>query len=154
MVIAASAMFADASASAPRTLAGVTLGAPLARDVVQRFGAEKHPGTGANAATWTWKRAGGGVVTVSTDNAGVVQRIDFTAKQGESDAIDLPCAGSFEIQQSHLNLDFAAEKSACVSTGDAGSYTLPDGSVFEARFEGPGDGQLLEAIWYRPAARV
>ncbi|HVR48077.1 MAG TPA: hypothetical protein VMT95_15710 [Candidatus Binatia bacterium] len=77
--------------------------------------------------------------------------IDFLAKQGEDADIDLPCVNKFPIQDSHVNLDIAIEGSACVPISD-GAYRLRDGSVLFVWFEGPGDGQLQEARWYRPVS--
>lgn len=67
-------------------------------------------------------------------------------------AIDLPCIGTFPIQDSNVNLELAIEQTACKAFGVEGMYSLQDGSIVEVRFEGPGDGQLIEAAWYWPPA--
>jgi len=144
----AAAVGANAEPAPPRTLAGVMLGATLAAV------ATGHPNTNSfrtSAGTRsTWNTPKGGTVAVSADRAGKVVGVDFLAKQGEDEDIDLPCVKNFPIQDSHVNLDFAIEGSACVPVGD-GAYRLRDGSVLFVWFEGPGDGQLQEARWYRPA---
>ena len=49
-----------------------------------------------------------------------------------------------------MSLELALRKTAC-SAFSGTTYTLPDRSVVEVRFSAPGDGQLVEAIWYRPS---
>lgn len=49
-----------------------------------------------------------------------------------------------------MNLEFALNKTAC-SAFNGATYGLPDRSLVAVRFDGPGDGQLIEAIWYRPS---
>jgi hypothetical protein len=130
------------------TLAGVTLSSN-ARQVLS-----EHPGAQASANGsdhwWRWRRLGGGTVTVTADDTGEVTRVDFQADRGQDGNIDLPCVGAFPIQDSDVNLNFALRKTAC-SAFNGAAYGLPDRSVVDVRFNGPGDGQLAEATWYRPS---
>jgi hypothetical protein len=130
------------------TLAGVALGAPALDVVAKHPEARRAPG-GSNS-TWAWRRKEGGSVTIFLDVKGIIVKIDFTADQNEQGSVDLPCASAFDVQGSHVNLQMAADPSLCKIAGaDVGTYTLTDGSTLRVRF-GPGDGQLLEAVWYRP----
>jgi hypothetical protein len=114
-----------------------------------------HPGATGYARSrgvlWTWKRPEGGSLDVYTDPNGIITSIDFTAEKGEKGTIDLPCAEGFDIQSSHVNLDFAVDQKVSVP-GNMGTYELPDHSILQVTFDGPGDGQLHEAVWFRAAA--
>lgn len=131
-----------------QTLAGVA----LRSNVMQVL--SDHPGARASATSsgrwWRWSRREGGSVTVTADDTGEVTRVDFEADRGQDGNIDLPCVGAFPIQDSDVNLNFALHKTAC-SAFNGAAYGLPDRSVVDVRFNGPGDGQLAEAMWYRPS---
>jgi hypothetical protein len=132
-----------------QTLAGVT----LSSNVTQVL--SEHPGAQASANGsshwWRWNMRGGGTVTITADDTGEVTRVDFQADRGQKGNIDLPCVGAFPVQDSDVNLNFALARTAC-SAFNGAAYGLPDRSVVEVRFNGPGDGQLAEATWYRPSA--
>jgi hypothetical protein len=81
---------------------------------------------------------------------GNITRVDFQADKGEDNDIDLPCVGAFSVQDSVVNLNSALDKTAC-SVFNGAVYGLPDRSLVAVRFNGPGDGQLAEATWYRPS---
>jgi hypothetical protein len=135
-----------AAASTPRTLVGVSLGTQAAQVISAHPEARRE----ANAAgsKWTWKRSGGGFVTVYANGQGSITKIDFVADEGESDSVDIPCGQPFPVQDSHVNMQLDADDAYCVLTkGDLATYQLRDGSMFQALFDGPGDGQLHEAIW-------
>lgn len=51
-----------------------------------------------------------------------------------------------------MNLEVALDKTRC-SAFNGLTYGVPDRSLVEVRFDGPGDGQLAEAIWYRPTQK-
>jgi hypothetical protein len=138
-----------AAGSLTYTLAGLTLGTALEDVTSSHPDARQYPRS--RGTLWEWKRAEGGTVSVYTDRSGVIFSITFTAEQSEAGTIDLPCAGKFDIQDSHVNLDFAIDKKICVP-GNMGTYELPDHSILDVTFDGPGDGQLQEAAWYRPVA--
>lgn len=131
----------------PSTLGGVTLGSNVAQVLAQ------HPGAqGSDHAAghwWRWIIGGGGTVTVTSDSNGAITRVDFQADKGQGGSIDLPCVGAFPIQDSDADLDRALTKTPC-SAFNGEAYGLPDRSVVQVRFGGLGDGQLAEAIWYRP----
>jgi hypothetical protein len=129
------------------TLAGVTLGSNLTQVLSEYPRAERSVNPGQR---WVWSRRGGGTVTVTADDLGNITRIDFVANKGQDNNVDLPCVGAFSVQDSHVNLEFALNKTAC-SAFNGATYGLPDRSLVEVRFDGPGDGQLIEAIWYRPS---
>jgi hypothetical protein len=130
------------------TLAGVT----LSSNVTQVL--SEHPGAQGSANGsghwWRWSRRGGGAVTVTADDAGNVTKVDFLADRGQNDNIDLPCLGAFPVRGSGRNLQFALAKTPC-SAFNGAAYGLPDRSVVDIRFNSPGDGQLMEATWYRPS---
>ena len=129
------------------TLAGVTLGSNLTQVLSEYPGAQRSANPGQR---WFWRRHGGGTVTVTADDLGNITRVDFVADKGQGNNIDLPCVGAFPVQDSHVNLELALNKTAC-SVFNGATYGLPDRSVVEVRFDGPGDGQLVEATWYRPS---
>jgi hypothetical protein len=131
-----------------QTLAGVTLGSNV-RKVLSEHPDAKRAANGTSG-WWRWSKPGGGVVRVSTDEAGSITRIDFQPTEGQDDTIDLPCVGDFPIQASHLNLESALNQTPC-SAFNGATYGLPDHSLVAVRFNGPGDGQLIEATWYRPS---
>jgi hypothetical protein len=130
------------------TLAGVTLGSNLTQVLSEHPGAQRS--TNASGQVWRWSRRGGGTVTITADDIGNITRVDFQADKGRDDNIDLPCVGAFPVQDSDVNLNFALGKTAC-SAFNGAAYGLPDRSVVEVRFDGPGDGQLAEATWYSPS---
>ncbi|MFY9740037.1 MAG: hypothetical protein WAK11_13460 [Candidatus Cybelea sp.] len=132
------------------TLAGVTLGSNLTQVLSEHPGAQRAANPGQR---WFWKRRAGGTVTVTADDLGNITRVDFVVSKGQDDSVDLPCVGAFPVRGSHANLEFALDKTAC-SAFNGATYGLPDRSVVEVRFKGPGygqlgDGELIEAIWYR-----
>lgn len=131
-----------------RALAGVTLGTPALSTIAKHPEArEVHANSGS---TWTWRRKEGGSVAIFADVRGTIVKIEFIADQGEQGTIDLPCAAAFDVQGSHVNLQMAIDPRLCtLSGGDVGTYTLADGSILTATF-GPGDGQLLKAVWSWP----
>ena len=129
------------------TLAGVTLGSDLAQVLSEYPGAQRSASPGQR---WVWSRRGGGTVIVTADYLGNITRVDFVADKGQDNNIDLPCVGAFPVQDSHVNLEFALNKTAC-SAFNGATYGLPDRSVVAVRFNGPGDGQLAEATWYHPS---
>jgi hypothetical protein len=134
------------------TLAGVTLGSNVTQVLPEHPGAQGSPN--GSGHWWRWSRREGGTVTVTPDDAGNITRVDFQADKGQSNSVDLPCVGAFPVQDSHVDLEFALHKTAC-SPFNGAAYGLPDRSVVNVRFNGPGDnglgdGQLVEATWYRP----
>jgi hypothetical protein len=135
---------ANVEPASPSTLAGVPLGATLASvNAAQPSAQVIRTDSGARL---TWNVAGGGIVVASTDRTGKVVEVDFVAREGEDGNIDVPCIGTFSIQDSHVNFDSAIVGKSCTTIGD-GKYQLADGSVLSVSFEGPGDGQLHEATW-------
>jgi hypothetical protein len=138
-----------AASPMPSTLAGVTLGATLAQPALSALGAIRSDNPDGPGSLWTWKRVGGGVVSVLVDTSGTVATVHFVADKGEYDKVDLPCIGPFDLRGSHVNLNFAAVNNGCTMI-DVTSFRLPDGSVFIGSFDGPGDGGLRAATWYRP----
>jgi hypothetical protein len=139
--------FLTAAVKPPDTLGGMTLGARM--QPVTIAGAQKYQRV--TGWVWMWKRPEGGAFTVHTDRNGIITSIEFTADKGEQGTIDLPCAGELDIQDSHVNLQMAVDPRRCTQAG-LSTYTLPDDSILNVEFEGPGDGQLLKAEWYRPSA--
>lgn len=131
-----------------QTLAGVTLGSNVTQVLSRHPGAQSSRGSGR---WWRWSKQDGGAVTITADDSGEVTRVDFQADRGQEGNIDLPCVGAFPVQSSHVNLNFALAKTSC-SAFNGAAYGLPDRSVVAVRFNGPGDGQLAEATWYRPSA--
>jgi hypothetical protein len=129
------------------TLAGVMLGSNLTKVLSEYPGAQRSANPGQR---WTWSRRGGGTVTVTADDLGNITRVDFVASKGQDNNIDLPCVAAFPVQDSDVNLQFALNKTAC-SAFNGETYGLPDRSLVEVRFNGPGDGQLIEATWYSPS---
>ncbi|MGA2759586.1 MAG: hypothetical protein ABSF08_04585 [Candidatus Cybelea sp.] len=129
------------------TLAGVTLGSNLTQVLSEYPGAQRSANPGQR---WFWRRHGGGTVTVTADDLGNITRVDFVADKGQDNSIDLPCVAAFRVQDSHANLESALNKTAC-SVFNGATYGLPDRSEVEVRFDGLGDGQLIEAVWYRPS---
>jgi len=131
------------------TLAGVPLNAVAADIAAENSGARKL--SDQFGWKWTWRRSGGGVVTVWPDTSGKIWRIEFIARPGESDSVDLPCVKAFPIQDSRSNYNSAIDERICVTRGGKDTFGLRDGSSFETDFEGTGDGQLQQALWSRPA---
>jgi hypothetical protein len=134
---------------ATNTLAGVALGSSLAK-VLAEYPSVKPSVNSKRYFAWT--RPGGGTVAVTTDDDGTITRIAFVADKRQSGNIDLPCVAAFPVQDSHVNLELALEKTPC-SAFNGLTYGVPDRSVVEVRFDGPGDGQLAEATWYRPSQK-
>jgi hypothetical protein len=159
-VLAALVAANDAANAAPRTLAGVYLGESLSSDDLKGLGAMRLPDSTdpivpGFASKWTWKRQGGGTMTVSLDDKNRVQRVDFQRENGQRGSIDLPCAHAFPLEDSHVNLGFAAEANNCTPVERTlSTYKVPGGSTFEAKFdESNGDiGGLLEAHWTQTAS--
>jgi hypothetical protein len=129
------------------TLAGVTLGSNLTQVLSEYPGAQRAANPGRR---WFWSRRGGGMLSVTADDLGNITRVDFIADNGQENNVDLPCVGAFPVQHSHVNLEFALDKTAC-SAFNGATYGLSDRSLVDVRFNGSGDGQLIEAIWYRPS---
>jgi hypothetical protein len=129
------------------TLAGVTLGSNLTQVLSEYPGAQRSANSGQR---WFWGSRGGGTVTVTADDLGNITRVDFVANKRQNDSIDLPCVGAFPVRDSHVNLELALDETAC-SAFNGATYALPDRSVVAVRFNGPDDGQFVEAIWYRPS---
>jgi hypothetical protein len=142
------AAVAAASQLKASTLAGVALGSNLTQVPSKYRGAQRSANPGQR---WVWSRRGGGTVTVTADDLGNITRVDFVASKGPDNNIDLPCVGAFPVRDSDVNLQFALAKTAC-SAFNGATYGLPDRSIVAVRFNGPGDGQLIEAVWYRPSA--
>jgi|SRR5579862_3533154 len=94
----------------------------------------------------TWQRKAGGTIAVYAHD-GNVTRVTFDTKIGEGGTIEFPCAHKFNVEGSHMNMQFAAEQSPCHYEGgeDTMSFTLPDGSIFEVEFYGPYDGPVRTA---------
>lgn len=130
-----------------QTLAGVTLGSNVQQVLMEHPTGQYPTGSGRCCR---WSRRVGGTVTVSFDGSGNVAMVDFQADKGEDGKVDLPCVGAFLVRGSPANLSQALSKTPCSAFNGAG-YSLPDRSVVDIRFSGPGDGQLAEATWYRPS---
>jgi hypothetical protein len=141
------ASFTVAIASPPYTLGGMTLGTRIAPIAAAHPDAVRYPRS--RGFLWSWKGAEGGAFDVYTDENGIITSIRFTADERELGSIDLPCAGKFPIDDSHVNLEFAIDPKVCVP-GATGVYELPDHSILDVEFDGPADGQLHGAFWYRP----
>ena len=138
------------SATSSPSLVGISLGAVAADVVAEHPGAEKLTGQQWGSG-WTWRRSGGGVVTVWADAFGKVWRIEFIPTRGEHDSVDLPCVSAFPVQDSHVNLNFAIDWGICAARTEPDTFQLRDRSIFEADFQGQGDGQLQRALWYKSA---
>jgi len=152
-LLLAAAIAVASSSPAPRTLAGLTLGTTLANAASEHPGAEESRDPNGSWHSWKWTRPEGGVVSVWTDSGERITKIDFIVVAGERGSVDLPCARSFDVEGSHVNLGFAVDPKDCVlRQGSMSTYDLPDASIFEARFDSPdvGDFGLREALWYRP----
>lgn len=147
-LVLAAAVAAGAEPRTVVTLAGVALGSNLRRVVLEHPTARRS--RSGSARWWAWSRTGGGTVAITADDLGNVNRVDFVVDKGQDDNIDLPCVGQFPVQDSHVNLEFALNKTSC-SAFNGATYGLPDRSLVAIRFDGPGDGQLIEATWYRPS---
>ena len=153
-LLLAALLVADASPTPsaspmPSTLAGVTLGAMLTQPALTALGAVRSNNPDGPGALWIWHRKGGGVVSVLIDTNGIISTVHFVADKDEYDVVDLPCVGPFDLGGSHVNLNLAVLQTPCTMT-DISSFRLPDGSVFIGFFEGPMDGQMRAATWYRP----
>jgi hypothetical protein len=146
---ATAAPAAPAPTAAPRTLAGVALGASLPDSVVHDPATKQFPNPLGAGTISKWHRIGaGGTVTVVTNADGLATRIEFVADDKEHDIVDLPCAPAFSLTATAKTLDAAAQQASC-NVLDAGTYRLPDGSVFAVQFGAAAGAPLLEAIWYR-----
>ncbi|HET6276696.1 MAG TPA: hypothetical protein VFE16_12270 [Candidatus Cybelea sp.] len=146
LLFATLALTAGKPETAP-TLAGVTLGSNLAQLLSKHSSAKP---SARSSQRFAWSRNEGGEVTVTVDDSGDVTRVDFVASDGRNDAIDLPCVGSFPVQDSHVNLEHALSKTPC-SAFNGLTYGLPDHSLVQVRFDGSSDGHFIEATWYRPS---
>jgi hypothetical protein len=130
----------------PNTLAGVTLGSDAAWVVSNHPDAQKaNDGYGR---WWRWSRTGGGVVTITADGNGRVNRVDFKTERSISGSVDLPCVGTFRLQDSEAGLNSILNKTPC-SVFNGAAYGVPGGSVVTLRFAGTENGDLVEATWYR-----
>ena len=129
------------------TLADVTLGTDVAQVLSEH--PEARQSANGSGRWWRWSRRGGGTVTVTADD-GKITRVDFMADKGQDDNVDLPCVGAFPVQDSHVNLELALNKTPCSAFNGAG-YGLPDHSLVEVHFANLSDGQLVEVTWYRPS---
>jgi len=106
---------------------------------------------------WSWRRAGGGTMMISSDATGKVALVDFVADEGEEDAVALPVAGAFDVRATHTALETALGAQpvqTCMpafSDGYCGAFALRGGSELVAQFE-TNDGQLHRATWSSAAA--
>jgi hypothetical protein len=140
------AVVAAEGAAQARTLAGVTLGSGLA-SVLSKYPNAKRSVN--SERQFAWRRLGGGTVAVTIDDDGAITRVAFVADKGQNDTVDLPCVAEFPVQDSHVNLERALKETPC-SAFNGVTYGVPDHSLVDVRFDGPG-GQLAEATWYRPS---
>jgi hypothetical protein len=138
------------AAPSAESLAGISLGATLA-DVRSEHPDAQVRRNGAGSR-WTWKTPGGGTVTVLADNSERVVKVFFMADRGETDSVDLPCVKNFPVHDSHLNFEATLDQKTCAQLGN-NKYQLNNGSILEAFFGGPGDGQLQFVRWYNPRER-
>lgn len=138
------------AAPSAESLAGISLGATLA-DVRSEHPDAQVRRNGAGSR-WTWKTPGGGTVTVLADNSERVVKVFFMADRGETDSVDLPCVKTFPVHDSHLNFEATLDQKTCAQLGN-NKYQLNNGSILEAFFGGPGDGQLQFVRWYNPRER-
>jgi hypothetical protein len=142
-----------AAAAVSLTFDGIALGDDAAK-IAAAHGA--HSTFTALGPAWSWRRDGGGTLLIAGDAKGKVEAVDFDADPNESDAIDLPGAGSFEVQGSHVAFEKAIgapADSTCPTIyagGFCGSFALAGGTAIVVQFEGPGDGQLHRATWATP----
>lgn len=90
------------------TLAGVTLGSNVMQVLSEHPEAQRSAKESAH--WWRWSRPAGGTVTVTADDAGTITTVDFHAVKSEGGSIDLPCVGSFPVQDSDVNLNVALNK--------------------------------------------
>jgi hypothetical protein len=138
-----------ANAAPSPNLAGVALNATAADVVAKTPGAKKL--SDQLGWKWTWKRRGGGVITVWPDYYGRIWRIEFTAAPGEGDSVDLPCVKTFPVQDTQSKYDASIDSGICVARSGAYTLRLRDGSFFEADFQPTTDGQLYRDLWFRTA---
>ena len=131
------------------TLVGVTIDAVAADVVAEHLDAKKR--SDQLGWSWTWRRVGGGVVSVWPDHFGKIWRIEFVAAPGEDDSVDLPCVKAFPVQDSRANYNSAIDSGTCIARTGRDTFRLRDSSFFEADFEGAGEGRLQRALWSRPA---
>ena len=141
-------LITDAATPSPN-LAGVALNAVAADVAAQNPGARKL--SDQWGWKWTWRRRGGGVVTVWPDHYGKIWRIEFDATLREGDSVDLPCVKAFPVHDSQSTYDAEVDSGICVTRSGAYTLRLQDGSSFEANFQPTTDGQLYRALWFRSA---
>src|SRR5579863_6903800 len=149
LLLAATSGIAAGGELQANTLAGVALGSNLMQVLAEHPRAQRS--ANIPGQRWAWGLAEGDTVAVTANDLGKITRVDFVANKGRDNSVDLPCVGAFPVRGSPANLQHALGKTAC-SAFSGMTYGLPDRSVVEARFSGPGDGRLIEAIWYRPSA--
>jgi hypothetical protein len=130
----------------PATLAGVTLGSDAAQVVSNHSGAQKA--TDGYGRWWRWTQPQGGTVTITADDNGTVNRVDFKIDTGVNGSIDLPCIGTFRLRDSDARLNAILNKTPC-SAYNGAAYGVPGGSVVALRFAGAANSDLIEATWYR-----
>ena len=145
-IILAALIGANTAAPSPN-LAGVALNAVAADVVAKNPGAKKL--SDQWGWKWTWKRRGGGAVTVWPDYYGKIWRIEFAATPGENDSVDLPCITAFPVQDAQSKYDAAIDSGVCVARSGADTLRLRDGSFFEADFQPSTDGKLYRGLWFR-----
>jgi hypothetical protein len=141
-----------ATASAALTFEGVALGGDAAKVAAAH---DAFSTVTALGMAWSWHRDGGGTILIAGDANGKIQAVDFSAAPGESDTVDLPGAGAFDVRQPHDALERAlgAPAATCganYSGGYCGEFALSGGTVLLVQFEGPGDGPLRRATWASP----
>jgi hypothetical protein len=139
-------------AAASLTFDGIALGDDAAKIAAAHAG---HATFTALGPAYTWRRDGGGTMMIAGDAQGKVAVVDFVADQGEEGALELPQAGSFDLQASNVALEKALDEPAlseCTpnySGGYCGAFAL-GATELVVQFETNG-GQLHRATWATPA---
>jgi hypothetical protein len=128
------------------TLAGVTLGSDATRVVSNHPGAQKA--TDSYGRWWRWRTPAGGLVTITADDNGRVNRVDFKMDKSVKGSVDLPCIGTFRLRDSDARLNAILNKTPC-SAFNGAAYGVPGGSVVALRFDSTNESALVEATWYR-----
>jgi hypothetical protein len=129
---------------AASTLAGVQLNSDVAQVLSQHPDARK----GANDARWwQWRVPGMGTVTITSDDAGKVNRVNFVA-EGPDGSVDLPCAGRVPFKSSDDDLNRMLRPTPC-SAFNGAAYGFPGGSVVAITFGHAMTSQLTNATWFR-----
>jgi hypothetical protein len=127
-------------------LAGVTLGSDAVQVVSNHPGAQKA--ADGYGRWWRWTEPQGGMVTITADDNGTVNRVDFKVDKGVNGSVDLPCIGTFRLRDSDARLNAILNKTPC-SAFNGAAYGVPGGSVVALRFGGADNSGLVEATWYR-----